>query len=126
MLCDQALDKLLEKVNSRRLVQEEHGFQEGAHYVALATGAQKKPGLDRVKPTITDNLNSFPGFQIPFCRDRKKHGRGVCLHIADEISGTRCTDLKHPNIELLWVEIYATRIPSDPLLVGCYGVHGKW
>ena len=30
MSCDQALDKLSEKLNSKLLVQEEHGFQKGA------------------------------------------------------------------------------------------------
>ena len=54
MSCDQTLDKLSEKLYSRLLVQEEHSFQKGAqcapgHNVPLATGAQKKPGLDRVK-----------------------------------------------------------------------------
>ena len=39
--CDQALDKLLEKLNSRLLVQEKHGFQKGAHCAPLASGAQK-------------------------------------------------------------------------------------
>ena len=48
MLCDQALDKLSEKLNSRLLVQEEHGFPKGAQCAPLAAGAQKKPGLDRV------------------------------------------------------------------------------
>ena len=46
---DQALDKLSEKLNSRQLVQENHGFQKGAQCAPLAAGAQKKPGLDRVK-----------------------------------------------------------------------------
>ena len=50
MSCDQALDKLSEKLNRRLLVQEEHCFQKGAQSAPLAAGAQKKPGLDRVKP----------------------------------------------------------------------------
>ena len=37
-----------QKINSRLLVQEEHGFQKGAQCDPLASGA-KKPGLDRVK-----------------------------------------------------------------------------
>ena len=37
------------KLNSRLLVQEEHGFQKGAQCAPLDAGAQKKPGLDRVK-----------------------------------------------------------------------------
>ena len=51
MSCDQDLDKLSEKLNSRLLVQEEHGVQKGggAQCAPLATGAPKKPGLDRVK-----------------------------------------------------------------------------
>ena len=49
MSCDQTLDKLSEKLNSRLLVQEEHCFQEGAQCATLATEAPKKPGLDRVK-----------------------------------------------------------------------------
>ena len=52
MSCDQALDKRSEKLNSRLLVQEEHGFQKGAQCAPLAAGAQKKPGLDRVKRSI--------------------------------------------------------------------------
>ena len=51
MLCDQALGKLSEKLNSRLLVEEEHGFLKGAQCAALATGAQKMPGLDRVGKT---------------------------------------------------------------------------
>ena len=49
MSCDQALDKFSEKLNSSLLVQEEHGFQKGAHCAPLATGDQKKPSLDRVE-----------------------------------------------------------------------------
>ena len=49
MSCDQTLDKLSEKLSSRLLVQEEHGFQKGAKCAPLATGAQKKPGLHRVE-----------------------------------------------------------------------------
>ena len=44
MSCDQALDKLLEKLNSRLLIQEEHGmvFKRGARCgLPLATGDQK-------------------------------------------------------------------------------------
>ena len=48
MASDQALEKLSEKL-SRVLVQEERGFQKGAQCAPLAAGAQKKPGLDRVK-----------------------------------------------------------------------------
>ena len=47
--CDEARDKLSEKLNSRLLGQEEHDFQKRAHCASLATGDQKKPGLDRVK-----------------------------------------------------------------------------
>ena len=45
MSYDEALDKRSEKFNSRLLVQEEHGFQEGVQF-PLATG-EKKPGLDK-------------------------------------------------------------------------------
>ena len=50
MSYDQALDKLSGKLICRLLVQEEHGFQKGAQRAPPlpATGAQKKPGLDRV------------------------------------------------------------------------------
>ena len=41
VLCEEALDKLSEKLNSRLLVQEEHGFQNGAQCAPLATGDQK-------------------------------------------------------------------------------------
>ena len=53
MSCDQAFDKLSEKLNIRLLVQEDHGFQEGAQCAPLATGAPKKPGIDRVKLMFT-------------------------------------------------------------------------
>ena len=52
MSYDQALDKLSEKLNSRLLVQEEHGFQQGAQCAPVAAGAQKKPGLDRVNMEV--------------------------------------------------------------------------
>ena len=39
--CDQALDKLSEKLNSRLLVQEEHGFQKG-HNVPPGHRSSKK------------------------------------------------------------------------------------
>ena len=43
MSCDQALEKLSERLNSmhRPLVQEEHGFQKGGTLWPLATGDQK-------------------------------------------------------------------------------------
>ena len=41
MSCDQALDKLSEKLSSRLLVQEEYRFQKGAQCAPLAAGAQK-------------------------------------------------------------------------------------
>ena len=49
MSCDQDLDKLSEKLNSRLLGQEEHGFQKGAEYAPWPQEQKKKPGLDRVK-----------------------------------------------------------------------------
>ena len=65
MSCDQALDKLSEKLNSRLLVQEEHGFQKGgAQCAPLAAGAQKKPGLDRVKQEIRASLKMSARKQV--------------------------------------------------------------
>ena len=58
MSCNQALDKLSEKLNSRLLVQEKHGFQKGAQCAPLAAGAQKKPGLDKVNSALL--WNSLP------------------------------------------------------------------
>ena len=55
MSCDQALDKLSEKLKSRLLVQEEHGFQKGAQCAPWPKD-QKKPGLDRVN---SDWLDAF-------------------------------------------------------------------
>ena len=52
MSCDPAFDKLSEKLNSRLFVQGEYGFQKGAQCAPLATGAQKKPGIDRVKAHV--------------------------------------------------------------------------
>ena len=53
MSCDQDLDKLSEKLNSRLLVQEEHGFQKGAQ-CAPWPQEQKKClawiGLTRYRP----------------------------------------------------------------------------
>ena len=48
MSVDEGLDKLSEKLNSRLLVQEEHGFERG-HNVPPGPRSKKKPGLDRVK-----------------------------------------------------------------------------
>ena len=48
MSYDQDLDKLSEKLNSRLLEQEEHGFQKGGHNVHPCLRIKKKPGLDRV------------------------------------------------------------------------------
>ena len=54
MSSDQVLAKLLEKLNSRLLVQEEHGFQKRAKMCPLAMGApKKKPGLHRVKRQLS-------------------------------------------------------------------------
>ena len=44
VLCDQAFYKSSEKLNSRMLVEEEHGFQKRGAMCLLATGAPKKPG----------------------------------------------------------------------------------
>ena len=55
MSCDQALDKLSEKLTSRLSVQEEHGFQRG-HNVPLGHRSEKKPGLDRVKSWPEDSV----------------------------------------------------------------------
>ena len=49
MSCDQTLDKLSEKLKSKLLVQEEHGFQKG-HHVPPGRRSSKKPCLDRVNP----------------------------------------------------------------------------
>ena len=54
--CDQALDKLSEKLNGRLLVQEEQGFQKVAQCAPPSPFLQeqkKKPGQDRVKPNIS-------------------------------------------------------------------------
>ena len=60
MSCDQALDKLSEKLNSRRLVQEEHGFQKGgAQCPPWPQELKKKLGLDRVKPFTSHGEKSF-------------------------------------------------------------------
>ena len=40
--CDQALDKLSEKPNSRQLVPEEHGFQKGAQCAPPGRRSSKK------------------------------------------------------------------------------------
>ena len=42
------------KLNRKLLVQEEHGFQKGAQCAPLATGAQKKPGLNRANQYCCD------------------------------------------------------------------------
>ena len=41
MSCDQVLDKLSEKLNSRVLVEEEHGFQKGAQCAPWPQELQK-------------------------------------------------------------------------------------
>ena len=66
MSCDQDLDKLLEKLNSRRLVQEEHGFPKGAQCAACPQ-EQKKPGLDRVNMMVNNSdLAVFDFFSVHY------------------------------------------------------------
>ena len=57
MSCDQVLDKLSEKLNSRLLVQEEHGFQKGAQFAPWPQ-EQKKAGLDRVNQKLQSTSQS--------------------------------------------------------------------
>ena len=61
MSCDQALDKLSEKLYSRLLVQEEHGFQKGGHNVPPWPQELKKSlawiGLNEKKIMTTKNVN---------------------------------------------------------------------
>ena len=81
----QALDKLSEKLNSKLLVQEEHGFQKGAQCGPLATGAPKKPGLDMVntstKPTRSPRA---PWHLIRICRVPVHHPLLKKHHYAGE------------------------------------------
>ena len=79
MSCDQALDKLSEKLNSRMLVQEEHGFQKGGTICPppLAAGAQKKPSLDRVNGNEVNNVSSC---QTVGFRDRTRTAPGEKDH----------------------------------------------
>ena len=49
MSCDQTLDKLSGKLNSRLLVQEENGFEKECTMCPPGRRSKKKPGLDRVK-----------------------------------------------------------------------------
>ena len=51
MSCDQSSDKLSEKLNSRLLVQEEHGFKRG-HNVPPGRSSSKKAWPDRLKDGI--------------------------------------------------------------------------
>ena len=51
--CDQDLDKLSEKFNSKLLIQDQHGLQKGAQFAPFATGAKKKkPAVDRVRRAV--------------------------------------------------------------------------
>ena len=94
--CGQALDKLPEKFNSRLLVKEEHGFQKGTQCAPLATGAPKKPGLDRVK----DERGNIPvqyvdsSAGVNGCVKR----RHVCLH---HVSIPNTSGRQHPLFTLL-------------------------
>ena len=65
----------------------------------------------------TDLSVALPGFQLPFRKDRKTKGGGVCVYISNQISGTLRQDLSHPDLELLWVEIKPNTKQS--LLLGC-------
>ena len=57
--CDQALDKLSEKLNGRPFVQEEHGFKRGHNVPPWPQEQKKKPGLDRVKAMSQRRLTVF-------------------------------------------------------------------
>ena len=65
----------------------------------------------------TDMSIALPGFQAPFRKDRKTKGGGVCVYISDQIAGTLRSDLNHPDLEVLWVEVKPN--PKRSLLVGC-------
>ena len=67
--------------------------------------------------TVNDTSVKLTGFQTPFRRDRNENGGGVSIYISNQLSGKRRRELEHPNIELLWIEIYS--ISHRPLLLGC-------
>ena len=58
--CDQALDKLSEKLNSRLLVQEEHGFQKGAQCAPWSQELKKSLAWIGLKPALVTVSEGFP------------------------------------------------------------------
>ena len=66
MSCDQVLAKLSEKLYSRLLVQEEHGFQKGAQCAPWPQELKKKPGLDRVKLRDHSRVSNIIKAWLPF------------------------------------------------------------
>ena len=65
MSCDEALDKLSEKLNSRLLVQEEHGVP-------------KQPGLERVKQAFVEKrAGTFQATLLYGDRREERNGQQV-------------------------------------------------
>ena len=62
MSCYQAFNKLSEKLNTRVLVQEERGFQKGAHCAAWSLDVQKRLVLKGLIKNVA--VQGMPGY---FC-----------------------------------------------------------
>ena len=74
--------------------------------------------------SIPDSVVNLPGYQPVFRRDRhtEQQGGGVCMYIANQLPAKYRTDLEHPNLELMWTEIYPNPLSQQKhrsLLIGC-------
>ena len=74
--------------------------------------------------SIPDSVVNLPGYQPVFRRDRhtEQEGGGVCMFIANQLPAKYRTDLEHPNLELMWTEIYPNPLSQQKhrsLLIGC-------
>ena len=74
--------------------------------------------------SIPESVVNLPGYQLVFRRDRhtEPQGGGVCMYIANHLPAKYRTDLEHPNLELMWTEIYPNPLSQQKhrsLLIGC-------
>lgn len=67
--------------------------------------------------SVPDSDICIPNY-TSFRRDRNRHGGGVLIYVHDRLSCIRRSDLEHPDLEIIWVEI---KLGHCVFLVGvCY------
>ena len=67
--------------------------------------------------SISTNYIQLPGY-ITCRRDRNRHGGGVALFVRDRMRSRERTDLDHPDLESVWVEIQLNR-PTRHIVIAC-------